>query len=371
MKTVKILMSIAAGVLMTAACTDLKNEKLQVESYKTPLKDNAFDEEYYENLRAWKASDHTVSYVYFAAWAPPEGSQSLYVDYYNDMHNRFLGLPDSLDIVNLWMGAPSPYPEDAYDYSPHAWEELQYCRRVKGTKFVLHADASNYNHTFELEDEETGEVKTWKTSRGNAESIEAFAEWYCRKIIRYELDGIDWDFEGWSASDMYTAIKKSGEYFGPKANYDLHDDADEDKLNIIDYFGGAPGSNVEPYINYLVKQAYSAQGASGWGGPGWLPAKKAIACEQYEQNSGDGPNYKNGGYPTSRTNARGKKMYTLESYAIDAHNGTGGKGGGFGAYYIDNDYYNNGSNIGDGGRFETWYYLRNAIQAIYPAKTDE
>jgi len=118
-----------------------------------------------------------------------------------------------------------------------------------------------------------------------------------------------------------------------------------------------------------VKQAYSMQG-SGVGGPGWCPESKMVYCEQYEQSSGDGPNYLNGGYPTSMTTEGGAKMYTLERYARYANEAGNGEGG-FGAYYIDNDYDNGVDALqkkGYSGNYQNYAFLRRAIQIVNPAK---
>ena len=46
-----------------------------------------------------------------------------------------MGLPDSMDIVSLWMGVPS---NDLYQiqYAPIAYTDWKYVRKVKGTRFV-------------------------------------------------------------------------------------------------------------------------------------------------------------------------------------------------------------------------------------------
>ena len=97
-----------------------------------------------------------------------------------------------------------------------------------------------------------------------------------------------------------------------------------------------------------------------------------VYCEQYEQSSGDGYNFLNGGYPTGRTNENGEKMYTLEWYARYANEASNGEGGGFGAYYIDNDY-SNGEEALKAKGYADWHYgtygfLRRAIQIVNPAK---
>ena len=378
----KKIIYILSAALALAAC-DTKVEKLKIQDIKTYSLDesalSAEDQAYYENLREWKKSKHTISYVYFAAWAPPEGATSLFIEYKN-MKPRLMSLPDSLDIVNLWMGTPMKQeytdacfignvkneetgeieraPMHTYDYSPNAYFDLEYCQKFKGTRFVMHADASHYGQEFELDG------KKWTVSASDEESIRAYGRLIVDIVNTHGLDGVDFDYEGWGDTQIFWVIDEVGKYFGPKGE-------NPEKLLIIDYFGGYPGANVEPYIDYLVKQAYSAQGA-GVGGPDWCPAEKMVYCEQYEQSSGEGPNYLNGGYPTNMTNPDGEKMYMLERYARYSSEATEGQGGGFGAYYIDNDYDNGVTALQNKGykdcNYESYGFLRRAIQIINPHK---
>ena len=382
MKKILSIIPVALALLAVQSC-DTKVEKLEIQHFNTYDLEKDAQDPYYENLREWKQSKHTISYVYFARWAPPEGATSLFIEY-KTMRPRLMALPDSLDIVNLWMGTPMKEeytdacfygnvknpetgeieraPMHTYDYSPNAYADLEYCQKVKGTRFVMHADASHYGQEFELLDEASGEVKHWVVQRGDRASIEAYAKLVVDIVNTHGLDGVDFDYEGWDAGDMTICIQKAGEYFGPKGS-------DPSKLLIVDYFGGVPSGDIEPYIDYLVKQAYSMQG-SGVGGPGWCPGSKMVYCEQYEQSSGDGPNYLNGGYPTSMTTEGGAKMYTLERYARYANEAGNGEGG-FGAYYIDNDYDNGVDALqkkGYSGNYQNYAFLRRAIQIVNPAK---
>lgn len=383
MKKILSIFPIALAALLAVAGCDTKVEKLEIQHFNTYDMEADAKDPYYENLRAWKQSKHTISYVYFARWAPPEGATSLFIEY-KTMRPRLMALPDSLDIVNLWMGTPMKEestdacfygnvknpetgeieraPMHTYDYSPNAYADLEYCQKVKGTRFVMHADASHYGQEFDLIDEATGEKKHWVVDGGNRESIEAYAKLVVDIVNTHGLDGVDFDFEGWGATQMTWAIQKAGQYFGPKGS-------DPSKLLIVDYFGVAPSGDIEPYIDYLVKQAYSMQGSSV-GGPGWCPESKMVYCEQYEQSSGDGPNYLNGGYPTGMTTEGGAKMYTLERYARYANEAGNGEGG-FGAYYIDNDYDNGVDALkkkGYAGNYATYAFLRRAIQIVNPAQ---
>lgn len=326
------ILSIAA-VAAFAACTE--EEALEVQKIPSPG-DELFDEQYYQNLREWKKSDHVYTYVYYAAWAPLEGASSMYKEP-TSMAERFIGLPDSLDIVNLWMGVPSADPADEYEYSPVAAADLKYCQETKGTRFVMHADASHYNHQF------TVNGKDWDLSQDRSEeALCAYADYIAEQVKKFGLDGVDYDFEGWSAADMTVTIRQSGKHFGPQAETE----EGRQMLNIIDYFGASPNADVEPYINFLVKQAYSQQIGgrySSLGAPTWCPAEKLIICEQWNQ----GANRDNGGWKpyygydgevlmTYDESGNYVEMASLEAYARYCMDGNAG---GFGAYYIDSDYY--------------------------------
>ena len=77
MKKILSIIPVALALLAVQSC-DTKVEKLEIQ----------------------KQSKHTISYVYFARWAPPEGATSLFIEY-KTMRPRLMALPDSLDIVNL------------------------------------------------------------------------------------------------------------------------------------------------------------------------------------------------------------------------------------------------------------------------------
>lgn len=332
MKKIIYLLSIAS-VYILAGCT--KEESLVIQKVPQPG-DELFDEQYYRNLREWKESDHIRTYVYYAAWAPLEGASSMYKEP-TTMAERFIGLPDSLDIVNLWMGVPSANPADEYEYSPVAAADMKYCQEKKGTRFVMHADASHYRHQFTV----NGKDYDLSSDRSE-EAICAYADYNAQQVLYFGLDGIDYDFEGWSAADMTVAIRQSAKYFGPQAETE----EGRKMLNIIDYFNASPSSDVEPYVSFIVRQAYSQQIGDTYSrlaAPSWLPAEKYIICEQWNQ----GNNRFNGGYLPYRgydnetlmtydESGNYVQMASLEAYARFCSDGNAG---GFGAYYIDSDYF--------------------------------
>jgi len=356
MKKLIYTLSIAA-VSLLAGCT--KEEALEVQKVPSPG-DELFDEQYYQNLREWKKTPHTLTYVYYAAWAPLEGASSMYKEP-TSMAERFIGLPDSLDIVNLWMGVPSADPADEFEYSPVAAADMKYCREKKGTRFVLHVDAAHYNHTFTL----NGKEYNLKEDRSE-DAIRAYADYYAEQVKHFGLDGVDYDFEGWDSGDLDIVIAQSGKHFGPMA------ETEEGKkmLNIVDYFSAQPSSNIDPYVNYVVRQCYSQQIGGRYSSirkPEWLAAEKFIIVEQWRQNSPDGSsNYANGGYVPYRgydnevlytydDGGNRVQMASLEAYARFCLDGNAG---GFGAYYIDNDYF-----FSKG----PYYNLRRCIQIAEPS----
>ena len=110
MKKIIILFSALAVVF---GC--VKEEKIVIQITLIPGSEEEaeLNADYYAALRAYKESDHILSYVFMGRYATLEGASSLYVDY-TTMEHRFLALPDSLDIVNLWMGAPYDKPHSDY-----------------------------------------------------------------------------------------------------------------------------------------------------------------------------------------------------------------------------------------------------------------
>ena len=65
MNKIKYFFAFAMSVVAISSC--LKEEKIVLQEPFT------YDEQYYENVREFKKSEHTLSYCYYAAWAPLEG----------------------------------------------------------------------------------------------------------------------------------------------------------------------------------------------------------------------------------------------------------------------------------------------------------
>ncbi len=348
----KSLVLVVLAVVALTSC--LKEEALEIQKPYT------YDSQYFENLKAYKASDHCLSYAYYAAYSQIEG-----VEGYKDPASwgeRLRGLPDSLDICNLWMGIPSNDPT-ADNYMPIAYEDMRYVQEYVGTKFVSHADASQSSRTVE------GVTFNFAEAEDVEAEIRAYGEALVAQALKYEIDGIDVDYEpnwsGWTsnnAENLLILAQTIGAYFGPKGSM-------SDKLFIIDFYGDGDRITEEigQYVDYFVIQAYT-QGftehseyylqkwyfdqISDWCDPG-----KVIFCENFGTWYADGGSPFNDADGNAMYTTDGSRMYSLEGMA--RWNPTQGEKAGFGAYYVDRDYY---SSTGT-----PYYNFRRCIQIANPA----
>lgn len=80
---------------------------------------NVGTEEYYENLRAYKKSDHAIAFGWFGGWTADGPTQSHYLS----------GLPDSVDLVSLW--------GPGFNYSDNMMADLRFVQIEKGTRVML------------------------------------------------------------------------------------------------------------------------------------------------------------------------------------------------------------------------------------------
>lgn len=285
------------GISLTSCDTDI--EKIDVQD---PYK---YDAQYYKNLRDFHNSDHEISYCYYDSWSYSQSP--------NSYGQRFIGLPDSLDIINLWGDVVT---KEKY---PVAYADMKYCQEVRGQKFVMHGDASNYHHTFWYRDENLVVDESRQIDLSNIdasglsreEAIRAYARWAVDTVVKCELDGVDFDYEGWNNQDMIWVADECHKYFGPEGKW-------PEKLFIIDFFGGSP-NGCDDVTDYFVRQAYSWQIGFQTGNSG-RPYEKLVLCESTGAEAANG----------------GKDGAMVRQYA--AFEPASGRKGGFGAFYIDYNY---------------------------------
>lgn len=327
------MLSLFSAILLAgavASCTDVENMEIQ--------KPYTYSEQYYENLRAYKASDHQVSFMWFADYSSS-----------HSMGIRFLGLPDSLDICSLWGGIPSDVEGKPNTfYNPQVHEEMRFVQREKGVKMTYVTFPSVGVHNW-LE-----KYFPTETAEDSLAVIKAFGDSLLSIVANNNLDGMDLDYEihgDWMyGANFVTLIEYLGQYIGPKGK-------DPSKLLIVD---GWPIDGGYEYLSYFISQAYQSSGAfdlqgrynelAGYG----LPPEKHIVTE----NMGD--YYSTGGTAFTEadgntTSSFGGQLYSLEGMA--RWNPQQGKKGGFGAFYAQRDYGNN----------PPYKYFRHGIQIQNPA----
>lgn len=303
-----------------------------------------YSDQYYANLRAYKKTKHQVFYGWFAAYAHKEGVTAEYKKSAS-WGEHFAGLPDSLDYCSLWMGIPSLKQNDPVTtYNPIAYKEMRHAMEVKGTKMLV---------------PEITRIAKYPQFEKSDAGIQAYADYLTRMVLDNDLDGLDLDYEpegDWiQGANFMKMVEILGKTFGPKS-------ANPDKLLIIDYYTLTPPAGVEPYIDFLVNQAYTQNTTSSsatflqnrYNQVSWCPPGKFIVTENF------GDWYNNGGSPFTEADGNTLTKYGLRMYSLEGMarwNPTQGKKAGFGAFYFDRDY-NNGVPYG---------YVRQAIQIANPS----
>lgn len=270
--------------------------------------DPLIPDEYYQALRAYKKSDHPIMFGWVGGLS---GSTKA------GRGNGSWDLPDSLDLVSLWGGLP---PFDSQNY-----KEIQAVRAKKGTRFLWCVFGSDIEALIRKNFPELIKTDIMRAIESTAKSI-------ADTINRYQLDGFDLDYEpdfgdlsifgdqnsnGYVTNDPHTQrlFQALSRYLGPQSG--------NGKLLIID---GQFDVGIEPYINYLMQQAYGASTTfqlqsryNDYGG-GVLPSKKFVPTESYEMHKNQGTG-------------------SLELMAV--WNATQGQKGGVGAYHLEYDFASN------------------------------
>lgn len=302
-------------------------------------------EQYYENLRAYKRSDHQV---YFGWWGGLGTAGS----------EKDVGvidqIPDSVDIVSLWGGVPP--------FGSHNFERMQHIRKQKGTRFVWVV----FDNTAFLNS--MGDTsKTKKNTYSFADQydkgdellnigFELIASRLKDSIDKYQLDGLDLDHEptvcgcNWG---LLTDQRKYGmfikvlsRYFGPLSG--------TDKLLIVDGEWSRIPADAGIGLSYAVSQAYNTTGPSSLqnrynSGIPWLLPQRYIVTENFEDRVGwelGGPKYNDpirGGIPSL--------------LGMAYWNPIQGRKGGAGTYHTEYEYPIN----------PDYRWTRQAIQIMNPA----
>ena len=115
MKKISLLYTLCLSLLTSifVGCSDWTD--MEAKSFP----EEVTSDEYYAALRAYKQSDHQVSFGWYGGWTG-DGAY---------MKNSLAGLPDSLDIVSLW--------NNSKNLTEKQKKDLAFVQQVKGTKVVV------------------------------------------------------------------------------------------------------------------------------------------------------------------------------------------------------------------------------------------
>lgn len=307
--------TLLAGTMISCN-TDIENLEIQ--------KPYTYSEQYYENLRAYKSSDHQVSFMWFSDYSSS-----------HSMGIRFLGLPDSLDICSLWGGIPSDVEGKPNTfYNPQVYEEMRFIQKVKGTKltYVTFPGIGNNKWLEKYFPEKDTLISD------TLAVLKAYGDSLLRIVKKNDLDGMDLDYEiagDWMhGKNFVTLIEYLGQYIGPKGK-------DTEKMLIVD---GYPIDGGYEYLSYFIAQAYYSSGASDLQSRYNQVAVNGLPSYRYIVTENIGDCYATGGTAFTEadgntTSSFGGRLYSLEGMA--RWNPTQGKKGGFGAYYGHRDYNSN------------------------------
>lgn len=290
-----------------------------------------YSEQYYENLREFKKSDHSISFMWFSDYSASH-SYGLH----------FMGLPDSLDICSLWGGIPSDVEGKPNTfYNPKVYKEMRYIQEVKGTKLTYVTFPGMGTHP-------------WLKDVPEKDRITAFGDFLLSIVNDNNLDGMDLDYEihgDWMyGANFVKLIEYLGQHIGPKSPH-------PEKLLIVD---GWPIDGGYEYLSYFIAQAYQSSGASDLQNRYGEVVSKGLDTRRYIVTENMGDYYATGGTSFTEadgnnTSSLGGQLYSLEGMA--RWNPTQGQKGGFGAFFGHRDYNNN----------PPYKYFRHGIQIQNPA----
>ena len=301
---------------------------------------NQQSKEYYEALRAYKQQafgyKRPVAFGWFSNWSPAGTYRRGYLS----------SMPDSMDIVSMWSGAPS-----RSTITPEQKADKEFVQKVKGTK-LLEVTLLSYigkgrtPNSVYTEVEERAAKEGWANdatklaqekikarwkfwgfngqvgSDNHKAALSKFAKALCDSLVANDWDGYDIDWEIGSGvfdmdgtlstdADLVYLIKEMNKYIGPKSDPENKGH----KLICVDGHYHSLLQSLDGYVDYWIEQAYGRNPNLDYYGD---VAKKIIITENFESS------FAKGGRLLQQAANMPKNSYK----------------GGVGAYRFDNDYDN-------------------------------
>lgn len=371
----------------------------------TNLTQNNKTPEYYEKIRAFRASDHQISFGYFAGW---NGADVV------NMKLSLMGLPDSLDMVSLW-GCWNNLDDSRK-------RDLKRAQELKGLKclavFIVASIGDQCTPSW-IEETITatgsvsvdGEVYTDAAEAGMAFwglkprraygstaeeqaaallAVDKYADAICDTIAKYNLDGFDFDYEYGYQGGFGNLVGERGTLSGASAY--IYNERTlrfvERMRSGIDAIGAAKGKKmvlmidgapeyINPeagkYFDWIATQAYTGGDRSGSdaamdsrfraaadnfakaGIPAEWVANRYILLDTFEEGDvvANKAPWRDRYGNTSMSSIEGMASWT------PMVNGVPQRKGGFGAYHIEYGYELPGQSM-------TYPWIRKAIRIMNP-----
>lgn len=277
-------------------------------------------EEYYENLRAYKKSDHQIAFGWFGFWNGGTGTSA---------RGSLRSVPDSVDIISIW--------GQKYDLSQAHIDDMRYVQEKYGTRVTFTVFSHNMTNLFMTND---------CPFPNEPEYIPDAAKALADSIFKYGYDGIDFDHEcGYgdlfrNADNMTTLLREMRKNLGP------------DKLIMVDGILDIITEEGWSYVDYAISQAYNTYGPRDLQNR-YNKIKKYVAPERFIVTENFEANWENGG--VTYTDADKNRMPSLLGMATWVPDE--GRKGGCGTYHMEYEYAHN----------PEYKYLRQAIQIMNPA----
>lgn len=279
-------------------------------------------EEYYENLRAYKKSDHQIAFGWFGFWNGGTGTSA---------RGSLRSVPDSVDIISIW--------GDKYNLSQAHIDDMRYVQEKYGTRVTFTLFSHNMSNLFK-----GGECPFPNEPEYIPDAAKALAD----SIFKYGYDGIDFDHECssgdlfYNQENMTTLLREMRKNLGP------------DKLIMVDGNFKLLTPEGFGYVNYVVGQCYDCANSTklesryNWMKE-YMRPDQLIVTENFEAY------WETGGI--TYTDGEGNKMPSLLGMASWQPQDGKGRKGGCGAYHMEYEYAHN----------PEYKYLRQAIQIMNPA----
>ena len=330
---------IMCGAVCSAlySCSDWT--KVESINQGTFLENNRSDE-YYENLRVWKArKDHQITFGWFGNWTGV------------DQEHSMRSLPDSLDFISIWGSWKNLTDKQKTD--------LQYVQEKKGTKALLCFIIANigdqitpqsvYDNWQEegYESERAAVNAYWGWVDGDddaiSKAIDKYTQGLCDTIHKYNYDGFDIDYEpNYGSSGNLASYKDRMLMF---CEY-MKNHLGEGKMLVVDGEPQSMPAEAGTLLDYFIVQAYNSYGDSDLNSrlqstinnfDGVLTpqevARKYIVTENFVSYAANGGN-------SNYMDKEGNTFNSLEGMArwVPVIDGDSIMKGGFGSYHIEYDY---------------------------------